>query len=502
MRGYLPALLLATAAHAATIRGGVVENLSGKPLARTILALQPIENTPGAPRIVHANTLGAFEFDGLPAGTYILKAERRGFLPAEYGQKRWNSAGTPVILQESDVVVLSLRMLRYSAIRGTVSDENDVGLPDHSVVAYRNTTPPEIVSEAITDDRGAFRLPGLEPGTYLVRTAGKRYPDETYLPTFSRETDRIDQARLIEVAPEQEADFADVRPIAGGRFFNLSVEAKFPIEGTEVTLTLASLLGRVIVKGAWFRFTDLPAGDYEVYAETRGPAPSTQLAQAAYQRLSLGRDADIVIRFQPPPPPPPMRGGSEILVSGGPSSDPGKLWIRRKDLAGVGAPFEADLGRGRANLPIGRWELLFQPVTGYYVAGFSGPGVAPAATRADGWNEALSQGYSVFQFTLASGPGAIHGVVKSSDETVPGVPVYLEEFDPNTHTRVTDLRTTRTDARGNYSFRDLAPGAYRILATFEYLAPDLQTMDLVNAQLVTVEPHGDLPVDPEFYVIR
>ena len=502
MRGYLPVLLLATAAHAATIHGMVVENLSGKPLARTNLSLQPIAGTPGGPRIAHANTNGGFEFDALPAGSYLLKAERRGFMPAEYGQKRWNSAGTPVVLQETDVVTLSLRMLRYSAIRGTVSDENDVGLPDHTVLAYRNTTPPEIVAEATTDDRGAFRLAGLEPGSYLVRTAGKRYPDETYLPTFSRETERIDQARSIEVSPEQEADFADVRPIAGGRFFNLAVEAKFPIDGTQVTLVLASLLGRTIVKGAYFRFADLPAGDYEVYAEARGPDPSNQLAQTAYQRLSLGRDTSIVLRLQPPPPPPQMRAGADIVVTGGPSGSPGQLWIRRKDLAGVGTPFEAELVRNRVELPIGRWELLLQPPPGYYVAGFSRAGANVPAGRGDGWNEALSLGYAVFQFALSNGPGAIHGVVKSSDEAVAGVPVYLEAYDPATHTRVADLRSTRTGARGNYSFRDLAPGAYRILGTFEYLAPDLETMDLVNAQVITVDPHSDLPLDLELYVIR
>ncbi|HTX34956.1 MAG TPA: carboxypeptidase-like regulatory domain-containing protein [Bryobacteraceae bacterium] len=501
MRGYLPVLLLATAAQAAIIRGSVVENQSSKPLARTNLRLEPIAGTPGGPRTARANTGGAFEFDSLPPGTYVLKATRQGFMPTEYGQKRWNSAGTPVVLAEDDAVTLSIRMLRYSAIRGTVGDENDVGLPDHGVIAYRNTSPPEIVSQAVTDDRGAFRLAGLEPGTYLVRTAGKRYPDETYLPTFSRETEKAEEARSIEVSAEQEAEFADVRPLAGGRFFTLTAGAATPITGTEVSLTLASELGRQTVKVAAFRFTDLPAGDYEVYAETRDGTAGPPL-QAAYERVSLGRDSGVNLHLQPPPPP-EMRAVGALTVTGGPSGNPGKLWIRRKDLAGVGVPYQAEFVHGRAVLPPGRWEVMLQPPSGYYVASFSrGGGNPPAGGRADGWNEVLSLGYAFFQFTVSSGPGAIRGTVKSGGDAVAGVPVYLEGYDTATHARITDLRTTRADARGQYAFGDLAPGTYRILGTFEYVAPDVQTMDLAGAQLVTVDPHGELALDLDLYVIR
>lgn len=78
----------------------------------------------------------------------------------------------------------------------------------------------------------------------------------------------------------------------------------------------------------------------------------------------------------------------------------------------------------------------------------------------------------------------------------------MEGYDTATHVRITDLRTTRADARGQYAFRDLAPGTYRILGTFEYLAPDVQTMDLAGAQLVTVDPHGEIALDLDLYVIR
>jgi hypothetical protein len=103
---------------------------------------------------------------------------------------------------------------------------------------------------------------------------------------------------------------------------------------------------------------------------------------------------------------------------------------------------------------------------------------------------------------LATGPGAVHGVVKSSGEAVAGAPVYLEGYDPDTRQRATDLLTTRTDLRGSYRFDGLAPGTYRVLATFEYQMPDVAAMDAAGARLLKAESSGDLQVDLDLYVLR
>src|SRR5205823_1531317 len=144
-------------------------------------------------RTMRSTLRGAFEFDGLPAGAYLLKAERLGFLPAEYGQKRWNSAGEPILLEEGATAFLTLRLLRFSAVSGTIVDEDDIGLPAHEVAVYRLKQPPELVATRTADDRGVYRVGGLTPGRYLVRTVGKQYPEGAYLPTFSRETELIEQ---------------------------------------------------------------------------------------------------------------------------------------------------------------------------------------------------------------------------------------------------------------------------------------------------------------------
>jgi hypothetical protein len=73
---------------AAVIRGNVVENQTGKPLARALVALRPIQGTLGGPQGLRTDSYGAFAFDSLAAGAYVVRVSKPGFLPTEYGQKR------------------------------------------------------------------------------------------------------------------------------------------------------------------------------------------------------------------------------------------------------------------------------------------------------------------------------------------------------------------------------------------------------------------------------
>ena len=487
-------LVVAVAAaslHAGVIRGVVVENFTSKPLARALVTVQPIAGTPGAMKSMRANSHGGFGFASLAAGAYIVKASRNNFMPAEYGQKRWNSAGMPVVLEDDDAsAFLNIRLLRYSAISGTLVDENDEGLPGQGVLAYRNSKPPELMAHATSDERGVYRLHGLEPGTYLVRTAGDQSNDESYLPAFSKETDKLDQAHTVELFPDQEATDVDVRPLPG-RLYSLSADVT--PRNPDVSITLVSEMGRKTVRAESYRFTHLPPGDYELFAQSPAePGPGEKFT-GSYQRISLGADAKLSLLLRSP---------AAVTVSGAPANASGEIRIRQADLAGAGRSSELPLRNGVATIPIGRWEVILQPPSGYYVSGVSGSTLAPGHERADGWQEMLSPGYGGLRYTLTAGASTIRGIVKSSDDPVSGAPVYLEAYDPAAGKRIADLRATNSDVHGQYRFNDLAPGTYRILGTFEYLFPDAETMGTANAQVVTVDAHNELSRDLELYVIR
>jgi Carboxypeptidase regulatory-like domain len=504
MREILLGAALAASLHAAAIRGIVLEHATGRPLARSLVVVQPIAGTQAATQSVRTDSYGAFEFPPLPGGAYLVLASRRSFAPVQYGQKQWKGSGVPVVVEENGTAVLNIRLQRFGAIAGTVLDENDVGLPEHDVVAYRNARPPVLVARGRTDDRGVYRLWGLEPGSYLVRTVGKAYEEGSYLPTFSRETARVDQAHPVEVALDQEAGTVNVRP-APGRLFSIAGRAMVsPV--APVTLTLVSDLGSDTTTSDLqgnFQFKPAPPGSYELYAQAQTDRRYGGGAAAAYQYLSLDRDrTDTRINLGPLPN---VRILLEDTKGQAVDSRAVQLLIRRKDLSGEAKPETLRIPQAYAAIAPGRWELALAPTTSYYAAGFSGPNAESADRgRADGWNEILlnGSGQTEVRFVLSSHPGTLHGVVKDAGNPVPGAPVFLEAYDLESRRRLTDVQMTRTDIRGQYNFYGLAPGNYRVLGTFEYQMPDPAAMETARARTVRLDEGQDQVADLDLWVSR
>jgi hypothetical protein len=71
------------------------------------------------------------------------------------------------------------------AISGRVLDENGVGLQRITVLTYHARFPLRSVAEAKSDDRRVYRIAGLDPGRYWLRTAAAILDDGSgLLPTF------------------------------------------------------------------------------------------------------------------------------------------------------------------------------------------------------------------------------------------------------------------------------------------------------------------------------
>src|ERR1035437_3806142 len=287
MRKWLVFLVAGGALQAAIIKGSVVENQTGKALARTLVSIQPVPGSAGPTGTVRTNSYGMFEFVDLPAGAYLVHAARRGFMAAQFGQKNWRAAGQPVVLDKDQSTFLSIRLPRFSSISGIIVDENDVGLPEHEVVAMSNTRPPRMMAKAQADDRGMYRISGLDPGTYLVRTVGRTYEEGGYLPTFYRDTARVDKAGMVDTLLDQDTANIKVRPFPG-KLFTISGIVMTNPQGSTATVTLVSDVSRetLTTTGA-FQFFSKPPGPYEILieqqADRRGP-------MGAYVALALERD--------------------------------------------------------------------------------------------------------------------------------------------------------------------------------------------------------------------
>jgi len=507
MRICLPILLLAWpgALHAAVIQGSVVEAQTGRPLARTLVVATPVAGTSGAAKSARTNVYGAFDLEGLAAGAYIVTASRRAFATTQYGQKRWHSAGVPVVMEESQKMQIEIRLPRLGAIAGKIVDENDVGLPEHDVVVYRNTRPPAMVNRISSDDRGMFRFGLLEPGSYLIRTASKAYDDGGgYLPTFYKDVLMVEQARQVETMLDQETEGIVIRPMPG-RLFQVSGVAFVPVMQPPITVTLVSDMGSETVtadaRTGRFQFNPQAPGKYELTMT----APAVRGQYAGYLPFDLDRDlTDLRI------------GGTQfpsvtitLEDNRGGRVDASKLQViaRRKDLSGPGPRENVDASGRSVQLAPGRWEFAFAQNPAYYAQGFMARNMTVSG-RADGWNEAVLASGEIgsmnlaIKFILSASPGAVHGTVNLSSQPVEGVPVFLEPYDLDPAKRLAPLRMTRTDTHGQYQFTGLAPGQYRLLGTFEYQSPDLAEMEAARPIMVKIEEAKDLQQDLDLYVAR
>jgi hypothetical protein len=489
------AALCCCAAHAAVIGGVVLDHATGRPLARSLVTIRPIDGTGGKPQSARAGRTGQFTFT-VSAGMYLLRASRDGFAPFQYGQKEWKSAGRPMSVEQDGSLYLDIRLRRYAAISGTILDENEVGIPDQKVVAYPATQPLRIAATATTDDRGIYRIHGLEPGTYHVRSAAKQLEDASgLLPTFHKETTAVDQSMTVDVELDQQADDIDIRPFPGKLFrvFGKVVRPMAP-----VTVSLISDVGRVQTKTVNdFAFEQVAPGTYQLI--TDGDDPSGHGKIGAYQEIVVDRDTELFLQatsWRETEFHMQDEKGNRVDLANA------KITARRKDLDGGGRPEVLKLVNDRAALGPGRWEMLVVPPAGYYPVQLSGSysGGDAQSGRADGWNEVMLRGFDSITIKLSSRPASIHGVLSGpGQEPAPGAPVYLEAFDKDTQKRLGELRSLRTDLRGQYHFNGLAPGLYRILGTFEYEKPDSESMEAAGARSVTLSEATDTAQDLDLY---
>lgn len=494
-------ILCAAALHAATIRGNVVEHQSGKPLSRVTIRLQPLAGVAAQGATTRTNSFGSFEITGLAAGAYLVTASRQNFVTVQYGQKQWNSAGEPVVLDESSATFLNIRMPHFAAISGRVVDENDVGIPHEKVAAYRNTRPVQLVANATADERGEFRIYGLEPGSYMVRSGPLANEEISYVPTFAKDSLRAEDGRVADVSYDADTSGIEIRPVPG-KLLKVAgfVSVSLPVP---VNLTFATDWGRdtaIVQPGGPFSFSPVPPGTYEFYAEGPGDGSYRCEAVGLWQEVTLKTEREIMLNA-------PCMSFVTIGISGlgGQRVDASKFSIlaRRVDMAGPGEVRQVAMEGRRSLLLPGRWEVELRTPPNYYVAGFSSNRPNQVVQLPDGWNPltVTTSGYA--QFRVSNSPGAIHGVVTgTSHEPVAGAPVYLEEIDPATGTRGAELRVATTDTRGQYRFQGLAPGNYNILATFEYKMPDADTMAMARPQSVSVKEAGDVQQDLDLFVLR
>ena len=454
----LAVLLGATAAPAGAgiIRGIVLEHATGFALARARVRLEAFSgNELKLVATIQANRGGQFFFPSVAEGFYLLSATRDTYATAWYGQKRPGSPGVPITVTKDSDLFTELRLRKLGAISGRLMDENKVGMPGMMVLAYQAAIPLRLAAQAKADDRGVYRIGGLTPGRYYVRSAPHTLDDGLELqPTFSPESAGARDARVVLVELDGDAADQDIRPMPG-RLLRLSGRL---LGCTGMALvTLAHDTGRrqstVPCVGA-FTFDSLPPGDYELLAESaKAPATSPVPDTAAFRELSLDRDTEVGVL--------PLAFKTTVSVTvteraGGvlkPADFP--VMIHRKDPAGESetVALTRDL-----RLAPGYFEITALPPPTHYldtIGQFPDRRIRSRAGVHPDWHEvALGlSGITGIRVVLSSGAASLSGrVFTTGGAMVPGAPVFLLPATPEGRRRMNGPRTMRTDRQGAYRF--------------------------------------------------
>ncbi len=166
------------------IVGRVVDATTGKPVAGALVALNggPGRGAPPPgvaagvraggpppqlPRIL-TDSDGRFAFRNLTRGTYFLTATKAGYAQGAYGRSRPDGAPRSLLLDDNERMNdVAIRIFKYAAITGRITDETGEPIVGAQVRAYRRG----LVSgqrrfgesgSANTDDRGVYRIYNLD----------------------------------------------------------------------------------------------------------------------------------------------------------------------------------------------------------------------------------------------------------------------------------------------------------------------------------------------------
>src|SRR5579871_2606979 len=155
------------------ISGVVILDGAGTPMRRARLTLTGQELR--GQRTAVADDQGRFAFTALPAGRFTLTASKTGYLDTSYGAKQAGRPGTPIQLADGQTIdKLSIRMPKGSVLTGVVVDENGEPSPLTQVRAMKfvmrtgERTQQQSGQGGLTDDRGVYRIYGLQPGDYII----------------------------------------------------------------------------------------------------------------------------------------------------------------------------------------------------------------------------------------------------------------------------------------------------------------------------------------------
>lgn len=196
---FLAAVALFAQQRPGSVRGQVI-SVSGDPLRKAEVTLRATRTTRDT-RMLAATTdnSGNFAFDNVDPGSYIISAQKNGFVRQETVRRSGASPSSQgvTVAAGQDVSAVSIKLIPHSVLTGKVTDED--GDPMYGAVVnvmeeqyQRGRRTLTFRSNGSVNDLGEYRIPGLPPGRYFiaVETRSARGPNGARVRRVGEEVER------------------------------------------------------------------------------------------------------------------------------------------------------------------------------------------------------------------------------------------------------------------------------------------------------------------------
>lgn len=292
--------------EAKEITGRVVSD-SGQPLAGAIISAG--RSATSTSQRTSSDNEGNFRIQALDSGLYRVFASMPGYV-SQIGQ---TDVGIPnSFYRPGDSI--SLTLVKGGVISGIITNISGEPVVNINVRALRvkdadgeKVQGPSPFSNRMTDDRGYYRLYGLQPGTYIVAAGGPAQfpgginPFAHDAPTFAPASTRDTAAEFI-VRPDQEVT-ADIRyrgdtgHAVSGRVTGAVPVPSVPGAGASVRIMdgeTRATLAAVPAQGEerTFQINGVSDGDYEISALGVAGGPGSDMNASPSRRISV-KGADV-----------------------------------------------------------------------------------------------------------------------------------------------------------------------------------------------------------------